>query len=113
MAAIDSALDPRSEEFRASRLAMQALVADLRTRVAAAAQGGGDTARSRHLARGKLLPRQRVEMLLDPGTPFLELSQLAATGLYHGEAPGAGLITGIGRVAGRESAAVFAAVWQP
>ena len=102
MAAIDSALDPRSEEFRANRLAMQALVADLRTRVAAAAQGGGDTARSRHLARGKLLPRQRVEMLLDPGTPFLELSQLAATGLYHGEAPGAGLITGIGRVAGRE-----------
>ncbi len=102
MAAIDSVLDPRSEEFRANRLAMEALVVDLRTRLAAAAQGGGDTARSRHLARGKLLPRQRVEMLLDPGTPFLELSQLAAGGLYHDEAPGAGLITGIGRVAGRE-----------
>ena len=102
MAAIDSALDPRSEEFRANRLAMEALVADLRARLAAAALGGGETARSRHLSRGKLLPRQRVEMLLDPGTPFLELSQLAATGLYHGEAPGAGLITGIGRVAGRE-----------
>ena len=102
MAAIDSALDPRSEEFRGNRRAMEVLVDDLRTRLAAAAQGGGETARSRHLARGKLLPRQRVEMLLDPGTPFLELSQLAATGLYHGEAPGAGLITGIGRVAGRE-----------
>ena len=102
MAAIDSALDLRSEEFRANRLAMEALVTDLRTRLTAAAQGGGDTARSRHLARGKLLPRQRVEMLLDPGTPFLELSQLAATGLYQDEAPGAGLITGIGRVAGRE-----------
>jgi 3-methylcrotonyl-CoA carboxylase beta subunit len=102
MPAIDSGLDPRSADFRANRTAMEALVADLRTRLAAAALGGGETARARHVARGKLLPRQRVAALLDPGTPFLELSQLAAHGLYHGEAPGAGLITGIGRVAGRE-----------
>ncbi len=102
MAAINSALDPRSKEFQANRLAMEALVTDLRTRLAIAAAGGGEIARARHVARDKLLPRQRVEMLLDPGTPFLELSQLAATGLYDGEAPGAGLITGIGRVAGRE-----------
>ena len=102
MAMIESALDPRSEEFQANRRAMQTLVADLRVKMAAAALGGGDSARARHVARGKLLPRDRVEMLLDPGTPFLELSQLAAHGLYHGDAPGAGLITGIGRVAGRE-----------
>ncbi|MBS0388415.1 MAG: methylcrotonoyl-CoA carboxylase [Proteobacteria bacterium] len=102
MPAIDSGLDPRSADFRANRAAMEALVADLRARQQHAALGGGETARARHVARGKLLPRQRVEMLLDPGTPFLELSPLAATGLYHGEAPGAGLITGIGRVAGRE-----------
>ena len=89
MAIFESLLDPRGEEFRTNRLAMEALVDDLRAKLAAAALGGGDTARARHLARGKLLPRQRVETLLDPGTPFLELSQLAATGLYHGEAPGA------------------------
>src|SRR5450432_1931585 len=102
MAIIESALDPRGAEFGANRQAMEALVADLRTKLAAAALGGGETARARHVARGKLLPRERVEMLLDPGTPFLELSQLAAHGLYHGEAPGAGLISGIGRVAGVE-----------
>jgi 3-methylcrotonyl-CoA carboxylase beta subunit len=102
MPAIESRLDPRSAEYRANRLAMEPLVADLHARLAVAALGGGETTRARHLARGKLLPRQRVEMLLDPGTPFLELSQLAANGLYHNEAPGAGLITGIGRVAGRE-----------
>src|SRR5476651_723926 len=102
MAIVESALDPRSAEFRANRQAMETLVGDLRTKLAAAALGGGETARARHVARGKLLPRERVEMLLDPGTPFLELSQLAAQGLYHGEAPGAGLISGIGRVSGRE-----------
>src|SRR5436190_4920565 len=102
MAIIESALDPRSEEFRANRLAMETLVADLRTKLAAAALGGGESVRARHVSRGKLLPRDRVEMLLDPGAPFLELSPLAAHGLYHGEAPGAGLISGIGRVAGRE-----------
>jgi 3-methylcrotonyl-CoA carboxylase beta subunit len=102
MPAIESRLDPRSAEYRSNRLAMEPLVADLHQRLAAASLGGGETTRARHLARGKLLPRQRVEMLLDVGTPFLEFSQLAATGLYHNEAPGAGLITGIGRVSGRE-----------
>ena len=102
MPVIESGLDTRGAEFRANRSSMESLVADLRTRLATAALGGGETARARHVARGKLLPRQRVETLLDAGTPFLELSQLAAHGLYHGEAPGAGLITGIGRVAGRE-----------
>ncbi len=102
MPAIESRLDPRSAEFRANRHAMEPLVTELQARLAAAALGGGETTRARHVARGKLLPRQRVEMLLDPGTPWLEFSQLAANGLYHNEAPGAGLITGIGRVAGRE-----------
>jgi 3-methylcrotonyl-CoA carboxylase beta subunit len=102
MPAIDSGLDPRSADYRANRSAMESLVADLRARLAAAALGGGETARARHVSRGKLLPRARVEMLLDAGTPFLEFSSLAATGLYDGEAPGAGLITGIGRIAGRE-----------
>ncbi len=102
MAILESALDPRSAEFQANRQAMQTLVSDLGAKLNGARMGGGETARARHVARGKLLPRDRVEMLLDPGTPFLELSPLAAHGLYHGEAPGAGLITGIGRVSGRE-----------
>ncbi len=102
MATLSSAVNTRSPEFLANRDAMQPLVAELRTRVAQVAQGGGAAARARHVARGKLLPRERIELLLDAGTPFLELSQLAATGLYGDEAPAAGLITGIGRVCGRE-----------
>jgi 3-methylcrotonyl-CoA carboxylase beta subunit len=78
------------------------LTSELRERVRRAALGGPARARERHVARGKLLPRERVETLLDPGSPFLELSPLAATGLYDDEAPGAGLITGVGRVSGRE-----------
>lgn len=85
-----------------NREAMQALVSDLRADTQSAALGGPEGARQRHSARGKLLPRERVERLLDPGTPFLELSALAANGLYGEEIPGAGLITGIGRVSGRE-----------
>jgi 3-methylcrotonyl-CoA carboxylase beta subunit len=81
---------------------MRALVADLTTRVAETAQGGGPTARDRHAARGKLLPRERVAALIDPGSPFLELSQLAAYGLYNNEVPAAGIVTGIGRVSGQE-----------
>jgi 3-methylcrotonyl-CoA carboxylase beta subunit len=81
---------------------MSALVADLRSKVAGAAEGGEQAARNRHVARGKLLPRERLRMLLDPGSPFLELSQLAALGVYDDEAPGAGIITGVGRVSGRE-----------
>jgi 3-methylcrotonyl-CoA carboxylase beta subunit len=79
-----------------------ALVADLRARLATARLGGPDHARQRHVARGKLLPRDRVDSLVDPSSPFLELSPLAATGMYGDEAPAAGIITGIGRVAGRE-----------
>src|SRR5690606_19640572 len=76
--------------------------AERRGRVAAAALGGPERARERHTARGKLLPRERVERLLDPGSPFLEVGQLAANGLYHDEVPGAGMIAGIGRVSGRQ-----------
>jgi 3-methylcrotonyl-CoA carboxylase beta subunit len=81
---------------------MRALVADLKEKVNAVGGGGGAEARAKHTARGKLLPRDRVQMLLDPGTPFLELSQLAAYGMYDDAAPCAGIITGVGRVAGRE-----------
>lgn len=106
MPVIESQLASRTEEFKANAQAMRALVEDLRAKVAQVARGGGEAARARHAARGKLLPRERVEMLLDPGTPFLELSQLAAWGMYDDEAPGAGIITGIGRVSGRECVVV-------
>ena len=79
-----------------------ALVAELRDKLAAAALGGSQRARERHVSRGKLLPRDRVDGLLDPGSPFLELSPLAADGMYDDESPGAGIITGVGRVSGRE-----------
>jgi 3-methylcrotonyl-CoA carboxylase beta subunit len=85
---------------------MRTLVADLRARVADVQLGGGETARQRHLARNKLLPRDRVAGLIDPGSPFLELSQLAAYGLYDNEVPSAGIVTGIGRVSGRECVVV-------
>ncbi|MGO4618221.1 carboxyl transferase domain-containing protein [Nocardia sp. 2YAB30] len=91
-----------TEEAVELRSAHGALVDDLRARLATAALGGPAKARDRHVARGKLLPRQRVDQLLDPGSPFLELSPLAATGMYGDESPGAGIITGIGRVSGRE-----------
>ncbi len=102
MTAIRSDLNPRSEDFAANAAAMRALVADLRSKVSEAELGGGETSRQRHISRGKLLPRDRVAGLIDPGTPFLELSQLAAYGLYGGDVPSAGIVTGIGRVAGRE-----------
>ena len=100
MPALASKLVPRSEDFKANAAAMRALVDDLNVRLAAVVQGGGEAARAKHLARGKLLPRDRVEMLLDPDTPFLEVAPLAALGLYGDAAPGAGLIAGIGRVSG-------------
>ena len=81
---------------------MGALVSDLREKVAEVSLGGGAAARERHVARGKLLPRERVAALIDPGSPFLELSQLAAYGLYGGEVPAGGIVTGVGRVSGRE-----------
>ncbi len=99
---LTSSLDTGSERFRVNRDHHLALVDELRARLAAAAAGGPERARERHEARGKLLPRERVEALLDPGTPFLELSPLAAYGMYGGDAPGAGIITGIGRIAGTE-----------
>jgi 3-methylcrotonyl-CoA carboxylase beta subunit len=101
MSAIVSTIDPRAAEFRANAEAMGALVADLRARVAAVSQGGGEAARERHLARGKLLARDRVAGLIDPGSPFLELSQLAANCLYGDEVPAAGIVTGLGRIEGR------------
>ncbi|GGB63427.1 carboxyl transferase domain-containing protein [Henriciella pelagia] len=102
MPVLKSKLDVASTKFSSNRLAMESLVAELREKTANAAKGGSDRARERHTERGKLLPRERVERLLDPGTPFLEIGALAANGMYDDEAPGAGIITGIGRVEGRE-----------
>ena len=97
-----SRADPASEGFQRNAAEHAALAAELRARLAAAGRGGPERARERHAARGKLLPRNRVDALADPGSPFLELSPLAANGMYGDEAPGAGLITGVGRVSGRE-----------
>ncbi|MFN3611247.1 carboxyl transferase domain-containing protein [Tepidimonas sp.] len=102
MTTLDTKLNARSAEFQTNAAAMRALVDDLHARIAQVAQGGGEAARAKHTARGKLLPRERVEMLLDPGTPFLEIAPLAALDMYQNDAPAAGLIAGIGRVAGIE-----------
>ncbi|MBE1535463.1 carboxyl transferase domain-containing protein [Actinomadura algeriensis] len=99
---IGTRADVAGEAFKANAAHNEALVAELRERVDRAGRGGPERARERHVARGKLLPRDRVDTLLDPGSPFLELSPLAADGMYDDEAPGAGIITGIGRVSGRE-----------
>ena len=101
MPVLKSAVDRGDPAAVANAARMRGLVEELRGRTAAAARGGSEAARARHEARGKLLPRERVERLLDPGSPFLELSPLAAFGLYGGEVPGAGLITGLGWVSGR------------
>ncbi|MBJ7469427.1 MAG: methylcrotonoyl-CoA carboxylase, partial [Rhodoferax sp.] len=100
MQALSSQLNPRSADFAANAGAMRTLVDDLRQQLAQVAQGGGEAARAKHTGRGKLLPRERVLHLLDPGTPFLELAPLAALNLHNNDAPGAGLIAGIGRVSG-------------
>src|ERR1700730_14118358 len=102
MSVLKTTVDSRSEGFRANREAMQAQVDDLARGVAEIRTGGGEAARQRHLARGKLLPRDRVRTLIDPGAPFLELSQLAALGMYGEDIPAAGIITGVGPVMGRE-----------
>jgi len=99
---IQSQLDIRSEDFRANAERMRALVADLREKVEKISAGGDEAARQKHVARGKLLARERVRVLLDPGSPFLEVGQLAAWGMYGGEVPSASIVTGIGRIAGRE-----------
>jgi 3-methylcrotonyl-CoA carboxylase beta subunit len=103
---IRSEVDPRSAAFKANAERVRLLVRELQERVARAAAGGNARTRDRHLARGKLLPRERVRRLTDPGAPFLELSQLAAEDMYEGEVPAAGIITGIGRIAGRECVVV-------
>ena len=102
MPKLQTSINPGSDEFQANRAAMRALVADLAEKRAAVAAGGPDRLRERHIARGKLLPRDRVLRLIDPGSPFLELSQLAAHAMYGDDIHGAGLITGVGRVSGRE-----------
>jgi 3-methylcrotonyl-CoA carboxylase beta subunit len=94
-------VDPASAQFAANAGAMRVLVDDLRDVMARTALGGSESSRERHVSRGKLLPRDRVDALLDPGSPFLELSPLAAHGMYNGDAPAAGIITGIGMVSGR------------
>ncbi len=105
MPVLETKLKPRSAEFQSNAKAMRALVDDLNVQIAKAALGGGEAARAKHTGRGKLLPRDRIQMLLDPGTPFLEVSPLAAMGLYRDRdgsdsAPSAGVVCGIGRVEG-------------
>jgi 3-methylcrotonyl-CoA carboxylase beta subunit len=101
MEQLRTAVDPASPEATARAEAMDALVAELRERLAAAARGGSEAAREKHRARGKLLARERIDQLLDPGSPFLEIAPLAAEGMYDGAAPGAGVVAGIGMVHGR------------
>jgi hypothetical protein len=102
MDVVESQARPDTAEFRDNAARMTALVADLRARLEAARAGGGPAAHARHREQGKLPVRERLDGLLDPGSPFLEIAPLAAAGLYDGDAPGAGLVTGIGRVSGRE-----------
>ncbi len=99
---LSTSLNPDDEKFRTNTAHNRALKDELWAKVAQAALGGNEKSRERHTSRGKLLPRERVERLLDPGSPFLEIGQLAANGLYDDEVPGAGLICGIGRVSGRQ-----------
>ncbi|HUI34215.1 MAG TPA: carboxyl transferase domain-containing protein, partial [Stellaceae bacterium] len=102
MTALTTSLDPRSERFRANAAVMRALVEDLQAKTEGIALGGDEASRQRHIGRGKLLARERVRTLLDPGSPFLELSAFAAYGMYDGGVPAAGIVTGIGRISGQE-----------
>ncbi len=106
MSVLSSAVDTRSDAFKKNVEAMRGLVADLKSRTEKVRLGGGEQARKRHVSRGKLLPRERVRALIDPGSPFLELSPLAAMDMYDHEAPGSGVITGVGRVSGVECVVV-------
>jgi 3-methylcrotonyl-CoA carboxylase beta subunit len=99
---LTTALDPRSDAFRANAAAMRAVVDDLKAKTETIFLGGDEPSRQRHIGRGKLLARERVRTLIDPGSPFLEFSAFAAHGLYDGEVPAAGIVTGIGRIAGQE-----------
>ena len=102
MAILVNQLNPQSKEFKNNAAAMQALVNELRSKISDITQGGGEAARQRHQQQGKLLPRERLAQLLDPGSPFLELSQLAAYQVYPDPVPAAGIITGLGKIAGQE-----------
>ncbi|MEP4467822.1 carboxyl transferase domain-containing protein, partial [Marinobacter alexandrii] len=102
MTTLQSKINPRSEEFLANQEAMAQAVADLRDKVTTIQQGGGPSYQERHIARGKLLPRERINRLLDDGSPFLEIGQFAAYNVYGEEVPAAGLIAGVGRVSGTE-----------
>ncbi len=102
MDTLKSNINTRSKEFLENSKVMESLVSDLKKKIAFSQMGGGKEAIERHISRGKLLPRERINYLIDPGSPFLEFSSLAAYGHYNDEAPGSGLITGIGRVSGRE-----------
>ena len=102
MPLIASQLDARSADFIANAEYHRSLTAELHQRLARAALGGGEAARAKHTARGKLLARERIDTLLDPGSPFLELNALAAEGMYGDAAPAAGVVTGIGRICGQE-----------
>jgi 3-methylcrotonyl-CoA carboxylase beta subunit len=106
VAILETRVDPATADFAANRTRMEELVAELRERTEAAAQGGGNEAVEKHRSRGKLLARERVDLLLDPESAFLELNALAANGLYDDEAPAAGIVTGIGLVEGRECVVV-------
>jgi len=102
MAVLSTDINPQSQEFRANATAMDALVSKLQTTIAIIAEGGGERARERHRQHGKLLPRERLAQLIDPGSPFLELSQLAAYQVYDDPLPAAGIITGLGKIAGQD-----------
>src|SRR5260370_39489072 len=106
MRVMDTALDPAGDDFRANAASLRAHVGELRDLLARIAEGGGAQARERHVGRGKLLPRERVRLLLDQGAPFVELSPLAGHGLYGEDVPAGGLITGIGQVRGQECVVV-------
>jgi 3-methylcrotonyl-CoA carboxylase beta subunit len=101
MGVLETQLDPRSADFAANAAAMRALVGDLRQTAATIAEGGGTAARERHRARGKMTARERIDALIDPLSPFLEIGQLAGLGVYEGEVPCAGVVAGIGRIEGR------------
>ena len=102
MPVLGSSFDRSSPQARANRDSMSALVADLHKKLDAVRQGGPERARDKHAKAGKLLPRERIERLLDPGSPFLEVGPLAALDLYGNDAPSAGIVTGIGRVSDHE-----------
>src|ERR1700753_3931026 len=103
---LHSSIDSKSQDFARNADAMRALVAELREKLDTVAGGGGEASRARHTARGKMLARQRVDLLVDPGTAFLELSPLAAHGLYGGDVHSASIVTGVGRISGRECVVV-------